>query len=112
MENIINTNFSVGLTFWLNMDAGSLLAEAATVQSYELALYDMRKLRNHLQAQKLELTQETLRNVLTVVTIVLGIFVGVSFVYLALTAAEIAVLEFIGWCCQRAVELVPIINAQ
>lgn len=107
-----NTNFSVGLTFWLNMDAGSLLAEAATVQSYELALYDMRKLRNHLQAQKLELTQETLRNVLTVVTIVLGIFVGVSFVYLALTAAEIAVLEFIGWCCQRAVELVPIINAQ
>ena len=107
-----NTNFSVGLTFWLNMDAGSLLAEAATVQSYELALYDMRKLRNHLQAQKLELTQETLRNVLTVVTIVLGIFVGVSFVYLALTAAEIAVLEFIGWCCQRAVELAPIINAQ
>ena len=107
-----NTNFSVGLTFWLNMDAGSLLAEAATVQSYELALYDMRKLRNHLQAQKLELTQETLRNVLIVVTIVLGIFVGVSFVYLALTAAEIAVLEFIGWCCQRAVELAPIINAQ
>lgn len=107
-----NTNFSVGLTFWLNMDAGSLLAEASTVQSYELALYDMRKLRNHLQAQKLELTQETLKNVLTVVTIVLGIFVGVSFVYLALTAAEIAVLEFIGWCCQRAVELVPIINAQ
>ena len=95
-----STNFSVGLTFWLNMDAGSLLAEAATVQSYELALYDMRKLRNHLQAQKLELTQETLKGVLTIVTIGLGIYVGISFVYLALTAAEMAA------------ELAPVINAQ
>ncbi len=33
-------------------------------------------------------------------------------IYLALTEAEMAVLEFIGWCCQRAVELAPIINAQ
>ena len=107
-----STNFSVGLTFWLNMDAGSLLAEAATVQSYELALYDMRKLRNHLQAQKLELTQETLKGVLTIVTIGLGIYVGISFLYLALTAAEMAVLEFIEWCCQRAAELAPVINAQ
>lgn len=34
----------------------------------------------------------------------------ICFVYLALTEAEMEVLKFIEWCCQRAVELAPVIN--